>query len=235
MLKEKGIEYLHHANTVSTAITFIESNALLSRHYVESNGLFQTEQKSDKEDKTFDVWDHVFLDGRDLHARYKRANEYGPVLFRFKLKLLTSPQIQSILVTRSNPWYWNQNTPLDRRFYATVEEVNQDYLTGKRLDSQIMFTIRNPETEIKLNKYLHSIGIDKPKLVVNLSSGQQMTAGDYAYKAIQKSLNSNGLGHIHLLIRHNGKFKFCRCDVNYNYLHTFDKKEFKKRFSKKSK
>ena len=97
------VEFLYHANTVSTSITFIENNALLSRHFVESNNLFQSNQPSDKEDKLFDVWDHVFLDGEDLHKRYSRANKYGPVLFRFKLELLTSPQFQNVFITKTNP------------------------------------------------------------------------------------------------------------------------------------
>ncbi|MAN03570.1 MAG: hypothetical protein CMI35_10840 [Owenweeksia sp.] len=103
ILKNKGVEFLYHANTVSTSITFIENNALLSRHFVESNNLFQSNQPSDKEDKLFDVWDHVFLDGEDLHKRYSRANKYGPVLFRFKLELLTSPQFQNVFITKTNP------------------------------------------------------------------------------------------------------------------------------------
>ncbi|HNP69286.1 MAG TPA: hypothetical protein PKH16_15375 [Aequorivita sp.] len=233
ILKDKGVFYLHHANTVSTAITFIENNALLSRNYVELNGLFQSAQKSDSEDKLFDVWDHVFLDGEDLHKRYKRANKYGPVLFRFKLDMLTSPLLQKIYITKSNPWYWNKETTMGDRFYKSIEEVSKDYLTGKRLDSQIMFTIRNPEKEIKLNKFIHSIGIDKPKLLVNLSSGEQTTAGDYSYDSIRKSMDENSLKHIPLLVRHEGKISFCSCHANYNYLHAFDKSEFKKRFAKK--
>ncbi|WP_419868429.1 hypothetical protein [Chryseobacterium sp. CT-SW4] len=161
-LKKKGIQYLHHANTISTSLTFIENRALLSRHYVEKKHYYQTPQKSDEEDKKFDVWDSVFLDGEDLHSRYNRANKYGPVLFRFKLKILHSPSIQGVYVTKSNPWYWNDNTSIEEKFYHSIEEINQDYLTGKKLDSQIMFTIRSPGTEIKLNKFLHSIKLTIP-------------------------------------------------------------------------
>ena len=122
---------------------------------------------------------------------------------------------------------------MDNRFYKSIEEVDIDYLTGKRLDSRIMFTIRNPENKIKLNKYLHSIGMDKPKLLVNLKSGNQMSVGDYAYNAIKECLEANRLKHIPLLIRHKGQLSICQCHANYNYLHTFDKNEFKKRFAKK--
>ena len=149
ILKEKNIDFLYHANTVSTSITFIEHRSLLSRHYIETNRLHQTEQKSDNEDKKFDVWDHVFFDGSDLHKKYKRANKYGPVLFRLKLELLTSPDLSSVHVTKSNPWYWTESTTLDEKFYKDVDEIETDYLTGKRLDSQIMFTIRKPDTKVQ--------------------------------------------------------------------------------------
>lgn len=49
LLKEKGIGQLFHANTLKTSLTFIEQKALLSRHYIESNDLLQSRQKSDEE------------------------------------------------------------------------------------------------------------------------------------------------------------------------------------------
>ena len=67
---------------------------------------------------------------------------------------------------------------MDNRFYKSIEEVDIDYLTGKRLDSRIMFTIRNPENKIKLNKYLHSIGMDKPKLLVNLKTSDDIPTAE---------------------------------------------------------
>ncbi|MCS3868690.1 hypothetical protein J3D55_001606 [Chryseobacterium ginsenosidimutans] len=233
ILKNKGIEYLHHANTVATSITFIENRALLSRHYVEANGYYQTPQKSDSEDKKYDVWDSVFLDGEDLHKRYNQANRYGPILFKLKLEILNSPFIQGIYVTKNNPWYWKDYTKPDEKFYKSAEEVNRDYLTGKKVDSRIMFTIRSPNNEIKLNKFLHSIEIDIPKLLVNVKAGGEMSVGDYAINAIQESLSLNGLGHIRISKRHDGEFRFCKCNLNYNILQSFEKKEFRKRFAKK--
>lgn len=80
ILKEKEVPYLYHANTVASSLTFIQNRALLSRGFVERKGLFQTPQKSDTGDKEFDVWEHIFFDGADLHLKYKRCNHYGPVL-----------------------------------------------------------------------------------------------------------------------------------------------------------
>jgi hypothetical protein len=69
-------------------LTFIEAKALLSRHYVEVNGLLQTPQYTDEKDKSLGIWDSVFLDGYDLHLPFG-VNYYGPVLFVMKLDLLS--------------------------------------------------------------------------------------------------------------------------------------------------
>ena len=49
ILKEKKVDFLYHANTVLTSLTFIRERALLSRGYVAENNFEQTDQKSDKE------------------------------------------------------------------------------------------------------------------------------------------------------------------------------------------
>lgn len=234
VLSEKGVEFLHHANTVATSITFIEQKALLSRGYVEQNKLIQTEQKSDREDKKFDVWDHIFLDGEDLHSRYNQANRYGPVLFRFNLDLLNSPQIQHVFVTKSNPLYWKSSTPLNDKFYKDVNEIIFNYLTGKQNDSRTMFTLRNADTSLKLNKFLHSIVIDKPKLIVPAGKDKKILLGDYVENVITDTLKVNGLGHIPVHIRHDGNLTFCRCHAEYSYLVVTKSLDLIKKFSKKS-
>lgn len=233
ILNEKGVKYLHHANTVSTSFTFIEKKALLSRAYIEQNDLFQTSQKSDDDDKAHDVWGHVFLDGEDLHERYSRANKYGPILFRINIELLNNPAFQTVFVTKSNPWYWKESTKLEDKFYSKIEDVNDDYLTGKRLDSQIMFTIREPDQSLKLNKFLDSIVIDKPKLIIKTTKGEEMSVGDFVETVLREKLIANGLGHIPIIIRHEGKFNYCGCHFDYNRLSLADRPEFGKRFSNK--
>ena len=230
VLKDKNVDFLYHANTVLTSLTFIQQKALLSRHQVEADGLLQSPQKSDPEDKKYDVWDSVFLDGADLHKIYSRANKYGPVLFRIKLELLASQIVPYVFVTKLNPWYWTEKITLEQRFYQSLEEINNDYLTGKKLDSQIMFTIRSPGREIKLNKYLDSIGIDAPKILINTGS-REMNLGDYAKNAIAQALNTHGLGHIPILTRHLNSSGWCVCNVDYNYLNLWNRKEFVRRFS----
>jgi len=231
ILKEKGVEYLYHANTVLTSLTFIENQALLSRAYVTNNGLVQTPQKSDKEDKAYKIWDDVFLDGLDLHKKYLRPNDYGPVLFVIKLDLLLSQSIPTVLITKNNPWYWNLTDSLDDRYYSSIDDVNRDYLNGTTIDSRIMFTFRMPETAIKLNKYLEFIGIDRPPIIVELKSRRQKNIGDFALEKITEAAKKNGLGHIPIVHRHiSGIFDGCACYRNYTDLYETNFAEFKKRF-----
>jgi hypothetical protein len=230
ILKEKEVEYLFHANTVQTAMTFIRERALLSRGYIEVNNLTQTAQKSDVEDVKFGVWDDVFLDGLDLHTKYKQPNYYGPVLFRMKLDLLLSPSFPNVLVTKSNPMYWKDDTLLENKYYSDAEQIRTDYLTGKKLDSQIMFTLRSPNKLIKFNKFLDAIGIDKPNIIVNLRSGGQKNVGEYAYDKIVTTLKENGLGQIPVLYRHEKGLNLCRCAIKYTWLANTNKDEFEKRF-----
>lgn len=234
VLKAKGVNFLFHANTVLTSITFIEQGALLTRHYVEINSLQQTEQKSDDEDRKFDVWDHFFLDGQDLHKLYRKANKYGPVLFVLNLEMLNCPDFSSIYVTKTNPWYWNESMTLDDKFYKDPDDIVNDYLTGKKLDSRIMFTIRNPEKKIKLNKYLHSICLDKPDFLIKTKLGE-VALSKYLHSKFSSLLNSNGLSHITLFTRHQRLFYPCLCCVEYFKMYNFQREEFIKRFSYLSK
>ena len=233
LLVSKGVKFLYHANTVSTAITFIENGALLSREYVEKNELTQTSQKSDEKDKKVDVWDHVFLDGFDLHDKYNRANKYGPVLFFMNLELLLDAAVNEVFITKSNPYYWTDQTPIENKFYSAIEEVDIHYLTSKKIDAQIMFTFRSPELSVSLKRYLCYIGVDCPKMLISLVTGEQMAVGDYATKAIRKSLAENNLDHVEVMERHKGYAKtYCGCHFTYNRLSLFNRAELKKLFGK---
>lgn len=231
MLKEKDVEFLFHANTVLTSLTFIRERSLLSRGFVDRIGLTQTEQKSDTADKAFNVWDDVFLDGFDLHKIYGKANKYGPILFIIKLDFLLSPSITNVLITKTNPWYWKPHDTLEDRYYSDIEEVKRDYLTGKKIDARIMFTFRSPERAIKLNKFLSAIVIDKPTIMIRLKSGDEKNIGDFAFEKIHDAMNQNGFGHIPIWHRHDdGKLSFCKCNIEYTLLYNSQYREFKKRF-----
>lgn len=230
ILAAKNVEYLYHANTVLTSLTFIQQKALLSRRYVEHNNLVQTEQRSDTEDKRYNVWDDVFLDGLDLHKRYRTANKYGPVLFVMKLEVLQAPSLPPLLVTKNNPWYWNDQNDWNDRYYSTTKDIEDNYLTGK-LDSRIMFTLRSPATFIKLNKYLSAIVIDRPNIIVNFHSGGQGNVGDRAHEVIRAAMDEYGMRHIPIKFRHADEtLYFCSCHLDYNWVYARKTEEFKKRY-----
>lgn len=234
LLAEKGVKNLFHANTVSTAITFINNDALLSRGFVEQNQLHQTLQKSDKEDVEFNVWDDVFVDGLDLHKKYQKANFYGPVLFVLKLDLLLSPNLKFVLVTKDNPMYWKKNQTWEDRYYSNIEDVKRDYLTGSKLDSRIMFTFRSPMDKIKLSQYLEFVGIDNPRIIINVRANQttrQQRVEEYAKEHLEKALSKNNLSHVSVRYRHADTNIFkCSCHWRYTLMNNTNLKEFKRFF-----
>src|SRR5690606_6072642 len=101
-LSEAGISKLYHANTVTTSISFIKADGLLSRGAIESSGLVQTPQKSDWIDKEYNVWNDIFLDTIDLHSYFNRQNYYGPVLFQLSAKFIIEEDYD-ISITKKNP------------------------------------------------------------------------------------------------------------------------------------
>ncbi|MBE0391729.1 hypothetical protein [Flavobacterium sp. PL002] len=230
ILSTKGVTNLYHANTVVTSLTFIKNNALLSRSYVEKTGQNQTMQKSDAEDKKYNVWDDVFVDALDLHYKYKRPNKYGPILFVLKLELLLSAKFPIVYITKKNPWYWRDFHTMDDKYYSNLDDVKKDYLTNK-LDSQIMFTFKSPNKEVRLSDYLQFIGVDKPNIFVNLKLGGNKNVGDYAFEKIKNEMDLYGLGHIPIKHRHpQNSTEICNCNFNYTILYNANYKEFEKRF-----
>lgn len=100
-LEREGITHLYHANTVRTALTFLEEGALLSRAAVSHRNLIQTPQQSDVTDKNVGVWGDVFVDTLDMHEHMKRPNVYGPVLFTLHLSVLSRSELSPLWITKT--------------------------------------------------------------------------------------------------------------------------------------
>jgi hypothetical protein len=162
LLSEKGISHLHHANTVTTALTFIEAKGLLSRGAVERKNLYQTMQDSDLKDKRFNIWDDIFLDTHDLHSHFPRQNHYGPVLFQFSTKFLLKTKSE-IWVTRDNPTRWRTTMKDREKYFANMKQL-RDSWDGYRPERR-MITIRNIARPI-LFKHLEAIVLDHPEIQV---------------------------------------------------------------------
>ena len=140
-LLSKDINYVYHANTVSTSITYIQNGGLLSRGDVEDKKLNQTIQSSDDDDKLFDVWNDVFIDTHDLHSHFPRQNLYGPVLFKFNIDFLLIDDID-IWITKDNPIYWNKSLSDKDKYFQSIDELKE--LWDSIECQKRMTTIRKP-------------------------------------------------------------------------------------------
>lgn len=173
VLHQHGVTHLHHANTVPTSCTFLEQRGLASRGWVEHWGLTQTVQYSDDLDKQYGIWNDVFTDGVDIHARASRRNQYGPVLFRLPLgALLTAPPGTSVMVTRRNPVKWVPGEADAARYFLTFEELSAGYHYGE-FDQHVVF--RTPGWILPLATFPVEIILDNP--------GRVLSDGNDAYQA----------------------------------------------------
>lgn len=171
-----GINYLYHANTVTTACTFIESGGLLSRGAVEKLNLKQTPQNSDAKDKKFNVWNDIFLDCCDLHKQFSRQNKYGPVLFKLNVNLLLDSNLPDVWITKDNPIYWNESQMESDRYFSNVDELKDKYSINSYKE---MITLRFTQAPLSF-KYIEEIIVDRPGIEID---------GLSIYKMATKSLS----------------------------------------------
>lgn len=229
ILTDKKIESFHHVNTLKTSLTFIQNNALLSRQFVEQNSLIQTAQDSDLIDKKYSIWDDIFVDGLDLHDHFNRNSPYGCIMFKIDLKLLTLPGFQEVYITKDNPTNWHKIPEWTDRYYANVEEFNSEYGNkGKIWDGRIMFTFKNTNDKIKLNKFCKEIIVDNPHI---FSSDKTKSLGHLTFNKIVNELGKNNLSHIKTTLRHSEKsLPFCWCVTNYAQMRYFNRTKLEQFF-----
>lgn len=205
--EEKNIHYVYHANTVATSITFIEHGGLLSRGYVEKNGLFQTTQTSDPIDKKFDVFEDIFLDTTDLHSYFGRQNHYGPILYKFSTAFLTTIQYE-VWITKNNPIYWNLTMSDNDKYFESVDELSANW--DKYGRQRKMITIRKPQQPLLFSD-LDRIIVDDPR--VQLTGTGQVYFND-AVIALKKAYRGNEY------LRNKFQTRECTsCFCRDNYLH----------------
>ena len=182
VLKKIGAPRLHHANSVITSCTFLEQGGLLSREFVEQHKLNQTEQTSDADDKKFGIWNRIFVDQVDIHARAgrkKAPNEYGPVLFLLELDaLLQLPAGTDVVVTKDNPIYW-EGKPDAERWFQSAEELGKGMIKGT-FGQMIM--IRTPTGKLDFPKASARIILDDPH--------RKLSSGEDAYDQAAKRLKA---------------------------------------------
>lgn len=209
LLSEKNIFYLHHANTLSTSLTYIEQKGLMSRGAVEDKNLFQTILSSDERDKVFCVWYDIFLDSLDLHGHFPRQNHYGPILFTFSTQLILNTDYH-IWVTKDNPIYWNERMTKEEKYFTSVEELRSKwdhYEIQKK-----MFTIKNVLSPV-LFEHLDSVKVDDPDVKIVENGMEDVFLFEEAKKAINSKIYNDPF--------FDGKFSVHECSNCYcrqNYL-----------------
>lgn len=158
ILIQKGINFLYHANSVATASTFLENGGLLSRGYVEENGLFQTPQETDERDKHVDVFYDIFFDSVDIHQRINNINYYGPVVFVYSINVIDMLEEGRLKITKNNPIYWDYNIREDEKYFLSETELMMDFQKG---EFRKHITIRHQKTPLSFVN-LKKIIIDDP-------------------------------------------------------------------------
>ena len=159
-LQEKGISEIHHSNSVATACQFLRSKSLMSRGTVERLGVKQTPQSSDAIDKRYGIWFDVFADSVDIHARAKRANAYGPVLFVVDSSILEKTITGRVWVTKINPTKWADKADKER-WFQKKEELETGLVKGT-FDQMLVF--RHSGGELPFKSCLKKLVVDDPVL-----------------------------------------------------------------------
>lgn len=197
ILYNKGVDYLYHANTVATSITFLLKGGLMSRGMVEELHLVQTEQYTDSRDKHLGIYYDIFFDSVDIHAKAKNYNKYGPVTFVYSLDVLDDIANNIVKVTRDNPIRWKQTMPEYERYFTDIDSMKYEYNVGTFKQHLTICDMHEP---LPFSPHLLEIILDDPGL----------PNGTYFNKAFEsiKSIKSNMGLNVPLKIRK------CSCDCN---------------------
>lgn len=159
VLQQKGIDEIHHANSVATACQFLRSKSLMSRGTVERLGIKQTPQSSDAIDKRYGIWFDVFADSVDIHGRARRANAYGPVMFVVDSSIIEKTYTGRVWVTRRNPTKWADRPDKDR-WFQDKEDLEAELVKGT-FDQMMVF--RHSGGELPFKSFLRKLVVDDPQ------------------------------------------------------------------------
>lgn len=206
ILKSKGVERIHHANSVITSRQFLRRGALLSRGTVKRSGLYQTVQRSDETDLKKGIWFEVFADSVDIHRRARRANVYGPVLFVLDVGIIARAYTGKVWVTKLNPTKWDGKDH-EERWFTSTRDLETNFVKGC-FDHMIVF--RHCGGELPIRSHLKKIILDDP----NLETGPPSKIDYYsmAYGALRLSMTEGG---IKASIEKRKCPQSCTCEVEY--------------------
>lgn len=202
VLAAKDIDLLHHANSVTTSLAFLRLGGLASRQRVEASGFSQTNQYTDTIDKDLGIWNDIFTDNVDIHARIKSRNQYGPVLFSLEASILMALSTNvDVLVTKLNPSKWHSDQSIDDRYFTTLREL-QIGLTKGTFDHIVTFRVA--DGLIPFGRYLCQVVLDDPKL--------KKSDGTNIFSAAKRALEeAAGVGRVTTPITRRECGEGCNC------------------------
>jgi len=202
ILEARGVTEIYHANSVLTSTQFLRNHSLLSRGTIERRKLFQTEQKSDGDDKKYSLWFDVFTDTVDIHQRTKTANLYGPVLFVLGVDKIKAMYKGRLWITKLNPVHWAGKSE-NERWFRSIEELDEHFSVGT-FNQMIVF--RHSGGELPINTCLTKIILDDPGLV--LKNKSQFNIASMAYGALKISMKE---GNVSVPIKIRDCNRDCKC------------------------
>ncbi|WGO98124.1 hypothetical protein QFX18_19135 [Saccharophagus degradans] len=205
VLRQKGVEKLHHANTVRTACSFLRQGKLISRGTLDELGLPQTDQQTDEIDKDHGLWYDIFVDTVNIHHRGKGRNLYGPILFEFNLEILEQDWLPYIWVTKTNPNKWTNDMNYEEKYFKSVGEFEANFQYG---NFDKLFVLRSVGGVVRLAPYLNRIIVDRCEREL-----YGVKAYDQAVGAIKASAIAGGLEHVE--IAPHGCQQNCKCESQY--------------------
>lgn len=181
-LLDKGVREIYHANSVLTSCEFLRHGALLSRGSIEALKLRQTPQKSDVIDKRYHIWNDIFFDSVDIHARASDANHYGPVMFVLSTeKLIGELSSGEFNVTKFNPTKWASKAPKNR-WMRSLDEFEAHFDVNS-FDQMIV--LRHSDGHVPLKNALIRIVVDSAPAI----GEQRVDAFSYALGALRHSMH----------------------------------------------
>jgi hypothetical protein len=158
VLVSHDVSELFHANSVITALTFINHGGLISRGTVEDCGLHQTLQESDEIDKVYGIYNDIFFDSVDIHKRAKKLNDYGAITFVYSIDVLDELEDYEICVTRDNPIRWKESMTNNERYFTDYNDLDSNFVKGNFVQH---ITVKDIRKALSFN-HLKEIIIDYP-------------------------------------------------------------------------
>ncbi len=161
ILKEKGVSSILHANSVENACLFLRNRCLMSRETIEKLSSQKRSPKPSHNSNNYSIWNDIFTDSIDLHKQANSVHNYGPVLLELDTEIIKNTYTGKVWVTKSNPTTWDTNTSHERKWFVSVNDLEDSFHYGS-LDHMIVF--RHCGGKLPILGHLNRVVLDDPRL-----------------------------------------------------------------------